>query len=150
MVRCGRYYRRLYCRTDDLKYAAEQICGSQIRHIVIYFAVSDFLCQHWFESGASEYDRYSDIVRRASCHCGSADESDRLRLGAKLMKFSNRESLQIGVGMISRGEVALIVANKGNAVGLMSSSLFGPVVIMVVATTIITPIVLKLVFCDAL
>ena len=67
-------------------------------------------------------------------------------LGAKLMKFSNRESLQIGVGMISRGEVALIVANKGNAVGLMSSSLFGPVVIMVVATTIITPIVLKLVF----
>ena len=67
-------------------------------------------------------------------------------LGAKMMKFSSRESVQIGVGMISRGEVALIVANKGNAVGLMSTNLFGPVVIMVVATTIVTPILLKIVF----
>ena len=66
--------------------------------------------------------------------------------GAKMMKFSGQESIQIGVGMISRGEVALIVANKGNAVGLMSTNLFGPVVIMVVVTTIITPILLKVVF----
>ena len=48
--------------------------------------------------------------------------------------------------MISRGEVALIVANKGAEVGLMSSVYFGPVVIMVVITTIITPILLKVVF----
>ena len=48
--------------------------------------------------------------------------------------------------MISRGEVALIVATKGNAVGLMPSSLLGPVVIVVVITTIITPILLKIVF----
>ena len=67
-------------------------------------------------------------------------------LGAKICGFSNMDSLAIGVGMISRGEVALIVANKGNAVGLMSTNLFGPVVIMVVVTTIITPILLKVVF----
>lgn len=34
-------------------------------------------------------------------------------LGAKICKFSNRESIQIGIGMVSRGEVALIVASKG-------------------------------------
>ena len=69
-------------------------------------------------------------------------------LGAKICKYSNKEALQIGVGMISRGEVALIVANKGEAVGLMSDKFFAPIVIMVVLTTIITPVLLKLVFKD--
>lgn len=67
-------------------------------------------------------------------------------LGAKLCRFSNRESMQVGVGMVSRGEVALIVANKGNALGLMSTAFFGPVIIVVVVTTIIAPILLKLTF----
>lgn len=67
-------------------------------------------------------------------------------VGAKLCQYSNRECLQIGVGMVSRGEVALIVASKGAALGLMGATFFGPVVIMVVVTTIITPILLKLVF----
>ena len=67
-------------------------------------------------------------------------------LGAKLMRYTSKESLQIGVGMISRGEVALIVASKGMAVGLMSQDLYGPVIITVVITTIVTPILLKLVF----
>lgn len=34
-------------------------------------------------------------------------------LGAKLCRFTNRESIQVGVGMVCRGEVALIVANRG-------------------------------------
>lgn len=67
-------------------------------------------------------------------------------LGGKMMKFTNRESLQIGVGMISRGEVALIVANKGLPLGLINAVYFGPIIIMVVVTTIITPILLKFVF----
>ncbi len=67
-------------------------------------------------------------------------------LGAKIMGYTNKESLQIGVGMISRGEVALIVASKGAAVGLMSDKYMTPIVIMVVFTTIITPILLKFVF----
>lgn len=61
-------------------------------------------------------------------------------LGAKLCKYSNQDCMRIGTGMISRGEVALIVASKGNAVGLMSADLLGPVVIVVVITTIIAPI----------
>lgn len=68
--------------------------------------------------------------------------------GAKMCKYSKEECVQIGVGMISRGEVALIVANKGIACGLMSTVLFGPIVIMVIVTTIVTPILLKVVFKD--
>ena len=67
-------------------------------------------------------------------------------LGAKICKYTSRESIQIGVGMISRGEVALIVANKGEALGLITSELYAPIVIMVVVTTIVTPIFLKLAF----
>lgn len=66
--------------------------------------------------------------------------------GAKLSKYTTKESLQVGIGMISRGEVALIVASKGASVGLMSSSFFGPIVVVVVITTIISPILLKLSF----
>ena len=69
-------------------------------------------------------------------------------LGAKICKYTSKESLQIGVGMISRGEVALIVANKGEAVGLMSDKFFAPVIIMVVFSTVVTPVLLKLVFKD--
>ena len=69
-------------------------------------------------------------------------------LGAKICKYTSKESLQIGVGMISRGEVALIVANKGEAVGLMSDKFFATVIIMVVFTTVVTPVLLKLVFKD--
>ncbi len=67
-------------------------------------------------------------------------------LGAKIMKYSNKECLQIGVGMVSRGEVALIVASKGMAVGLMTQELYGPIIITVVITTIVTPILLKVAF----
>ena len=48
--------------------------------------------------------------------------------------------------MISRGEVALIVAAKGEKLGLISSDCLGPVVLVVVITTIVTPILLKPVF----
>ncbi|HBI7086323.1 TPA: cation:proton antiporter [Clostridium perfringens] len=67
-------------------------------------------------------------------------------LGAKICRYSNIEAIQIGTGMISRGEVALIVANKGIAMGLMLQEFLASVVIMVVVTTIVTPILLKVVF----
>ncbi|MGG7159461.1 cation:proton antiporter [Clostridium baratii] len=67
-------------------------------------------------------------------------------LGAKLCKYSTHESIQIGAGMVSRGEVALIVANKGIAVSLINSSFLTPIVIVVVITTVITPILLEIAF----
>lgn len=67
-------------------------------------------------------------------------------LGARLCGYTGKDALRIGVGMISRGEVALIVANKGIASGLMNDAFFGPVVLVVIVTTVITPILLKLVY----
>lgn len=67
-------------------------------------------------------------------------------LGAKLCGYQAVQCRRIGVGMVSRGEVALIVASKGIALGLLGSAFVGPVVVMVVITTVITPILLKIVF----
>ena len=48
--------------------------------------------------------------------------------------------------MVSRGEVALIVANKGDASGIMSQMFLVPAVLMVVVTTVITPVMLRTVY----
>lgn len=65
---------------------------------------------------------------------------------ARLFKMSRSESLQIGVGMISRGEVAIITANIGLQNHIITQEVFVPTILVVLLTTIITPILLKLVF----
>lgn len=67
-------------------------------------------------------------------------------LGARFCGFTSRESLQVGTGMVCRGEVALIVANRGLELGVLSAPMMTPVIITVVGGTILTPILLKLVF----
>lgn len=67
-------------------------------------------------------------------------------LGAKVCGYTNEQCLRIGVGMMSRGEVALIVANKGAAMGLINDSSLVAVVLMVMATSIATPIFLRMVY----
>ena len=69
-------------------------------------------------------------------------------IGAKICKFSNRECIQIGTGMVSRGEVALIVASKGAELGMLSNIMLGPIVIVVVVSTMISPILLNIAFKD--
>lgn len=69
-------------------------------------------------------------------------------LGARFCGCTGREALQIGVGMVSRGEVALIVAQKGYASGLLDNQLFAPIVLVVIVTTLLTPILLKVVMKD--
>jgi Na+:H+ antiporter len=65
---------------------------------------------------------------------------------ARLFGFSATESVRVGVGMISRGEVGLIVAGYGLAHGLIGSDVFSASVIMVLVTTMVTPPLMRLVF----
>jgi Kef-type K+ transport system membrane component KefB len=67
-------------------------------------------------------------------------------LGARLAGFSNLESVQLGVGMMSRGEVGLIVASLGVSEGLLSPAIFSAVVAVVVLTTLLTPPALRSLF----
>ena len=67
-------------------------------------------------------------------------------LGARLGGFSNRSAFQIGVGMVSRGEVALVIAGAGLAAGLVDANLFSVLVVVTLATTLVTPPLLRLAF----
>ena len=69
-------------------------------------------------------------------------------LGARWAGFSWRESWQLGAGMVSRGEVGLIVANVGIGAGLVSGEEFSAIVGMVLATTIVTPPMLRALFAQ--
>ena len=63
--------------------------------------------------------------------------------GARLMGFQTYDAFSSGLGMVSRGEVALIVAQKGAQAGLIDESMFPAIVLVVIVTTLITPILLK-------
>lgn len=65
---------------------------------------------------------------------------------ARLCRFSRTDSLKIGVGMMNRGEVALIVAQKGVLAGLLNPSMFSAIIILIIVSSITTPIVLKLLY----
>ena len=67
-------------------------------------------------------------------------------LCAKCFKFSWKDSLKVGVGMMTRGEVALIVSQKGLAVGLLDSKYFTSVILLIIVSSVVTPIALKLLF----
>ena len=69
-------------------------------------------------------------------------------LGARWAGFSWRESWQLGAGMVSRGEVGLIVANVGIGAGLVTGEEFSAIVGMVLATTIVTPPMLRALFAE--
>ena len=64
-------------------------------------------------------------------------------LGARWGGFTARESLRVGVGMVSRGEVGLIVAGVGIQAGLIAQDTFAIVVIVVLITTLVTPLLLR-------
>ena len=66
--------------------------------------------------------------------------------GALMCRFNAHEALTVGVGMVSRGEVALITASIGLQAGLITSSLFSIVILISLVTTLITPLLLKLVY----
>ena len=67
-------------------------------------------------------------------------------LVARLWKFSGKDSLKVGVGMMTRGEVALIVAQKGLAVGMISSQYFTSVILLIICSSIASPVLLKLMY----
>lgn len=66
--------------------------------------------------------------------------------GARLAGLPGREALQLGAGMVARGEVTLIIIAMGRGVGLISGSAFSAVVAAVLFSTLITPALLRLTF----
>jgi len=67
-------------------------------------------------------------------------------IGARLGKYNNIEAVRCGIGMMARGEVALIVANRGIAAGLIPEAFLTPIVLLVIVSSLLTPAFLKLAY----
>ena len=67
-------------------------------------------------------------------------------VSAKAMGFEKQEALCIGIGMISRREVALIVAQRGLKAGILDSKYFTAVILLIVVSSILTPVLLKSIY----
>ncbi len=67
-------------------------------------------------------------------------------LAAKICRFNWADSLKIGVGMMTRGEVALIVAQKGLEAGVVDSVYFTAVILLIIVSSVATPLALKALF----
>ena len=67
-------------------------------------------------------------------------------LTSRLCRFSWPDSLKIGIGMMTRGEVALIVSQKGLSVGLLTPEYFTCVILLIITSSVVTPIVLKVLY----
>lgn len=67
-------------------------------------------------------------------------------LMAKLCRFNKADSLKIGVGMMTRGEVALIVSQKGLSSGIMDPVYFTSVILLIIVSSIATPVILKMIY----
>lgn len=69
-------------------------------------------------------------------------------LAGRVTGFKGKDTLKIGIGMMTRGEVALIVSQKGLAVGLMDSKYFTSVILLIICSSILTPVLLKILYSD--
>ena len=65
---------------------------------------------------------------------------------SRLCGFKGSDTLKVGVGMMTRGEVALIVAQRGLTEGMIGSQYFTSVILLIIVSSILTPIILKLVY----
>ncbi len=65
---------------------------------------------------------------------------------AKICKLSAKDSLRVGIGMMARGEVCLIVAQKGLAAGIIPDTFLTGVILLIITSSIITPILLRILF----
>lgn len=67
-------------------------------------------------------------------------------LVSRSLKFNWSDSIKIGLGMMTRGEVALIVTNKGLDAGIISNEYFSAVILLIIISSISTPLLLKVVY----
>ena len=131
----------ILCSINDSDYIAEKMdINSYMLFGPIFFAsiglktdIAAFSPEIlWFSIGFVAVALLSKVIA-----CGAI---------GKLCRFGWNDSLKIGVGMMTRGEVALIVSQKGLSVGLLEPVYFTSVILLIIVSSIATPIILKLLF----
>mgnify|MGYP000340973350 CR=1 FL=1 len=122
------------------------LCGAPCRNQQLYDVCSGVLCFHRPQNRYQRPDSRYPAVLCLLCHCGTYHQDHCCGLAAKICKFNWADSLKVGVGMMTRGEVALIVAQKGLAVGMVDAVYFTAVILLIIVSSVTTPLALKTLF----
>ncbi len=131
----------ILCSIDDSDYIAEKMdISSYMFFGPVFFASIGIKTQI---SGLTK-----EMIAFSACFVAVALLTKIVGCGlaTKLFRFSNKDCLKVGVGMMTRGEVALIVSQKGLSVGLMGATYFTPVILLIIISSLVTPIALKALF----
>lgn len=129
------------CNLHDVKYVERKVdVSSYMVFAPIFFAGIGLKVS--FESMNTTLLLFSIAFVLVAClskiiGCGTA---------GKLCRFNWNDSLKIGIGMMTRGEVALITAQKGLSAGLITSDYFTAVILMILVSSITAPVLMKVLY----
>lgn len=129
------------CNIRDSKYIAEKM---DISSYMLFGPI--FFTSIGLKTSLSGIDGNLLIFSLAFVAVALAAKIVGCGLASRIFGYGWSDSLKVGLGMMTRGEVALIVAQKGLAVGLLSEKYFTAVILLIVISSVITPILLKLVY----
>lgn len=131
----------ILCNIRDSKYIAEKM---DINSYMLFGPV--FFASIGIKTNIDSIDAHLLLFSVAFVLVAMLTKIIGCGLVAKTCRFSWNQSLKIGAGMMTRGEVALIISQKGLGAGLMSSDYFTAVILLIIVSSIVTPICLKLLF----
>ncbi len=128
----------ILCQLRDSEYISEKM---DINSYMLFGPV--FFCSIGLQTDMKNID--STIIVFSLCFVAVGLISKIIGCGtvARLCGFRGRDTLKIGCGMMTRGEVALIVAQRGLSVGMMDHRYFTAVILLIIISSIITPLLLK-------
>lgn len=131
----------ILCSVKDSNYIAEKM---DINSYMVFGPV--FFASIGLKTNIDNMDMSILLFAVAFVVVGLVSKIIGCGLMAKICRFNNADSLKIGVGMMTRGEVALIVSQKGLSVGLMTPVYFTAVILLIIVSSISTPIILKILY----
>ena len=128
----------ILCSTKDSPYIARKM---DVNSYMLFGPV--FFCSIGLQTNIKTMDVSILLFAVAFVIVGMASKIIGCGSVSKLTGFSWNDSLKIGIGMMTRGEVALIVTQRGLAAGILDNAFFTAVILLIIVSSIITPIALK-------
>ncbi|MBE5938131.1 MAG: cation:proton antiporter [Lachnospiraceae bacterium] len=131
----------ILCSIDDSEYIARKV---DVSSYMLFAPV--FFCSIGLKTSIGELDGSLLVFCILFVIVALVSKIIGCGFVSRLLKFNKKDSLKIGVGMMTRGEVALIVAQKGLSVGMIESRYFTAVILLILVSSVATPVVLKLLY----
>lgn len=128
----------ILCSTKDSNYIQRKM---DVNQYMLFGPV--FFCSIGLQTNIQNIDLSLILFSLAFVVVGMASKVVGCGGISRLLGFKGKDCLKIGCGMMTRGEVALIVAQRGLSSGLLSSEFFTAVILLIIISSISTPLLLK-------